>query len=82
MCVYDKSKKAFAITSKLNKLLIKIWDLLFILKIYIWVKCRSKIKIDCKLLNDKKKVEIVLKSFCARLCVKIIRFQILFLIKK
>ena len=35
MCAYDELRKAFAITLKLNKLLIKIWDLLFMLKVYI-----------------------------------------------
>ena len=75
MCAYDKLKKAFTIISKSNKLLIKVWNLLFILRIYIWIKCRSKTKINYKLLNDKKRIKIVLKDFYARLCAKITRFS-------
>ena len=63
MCAYDELRKAFVITSKSNKLLIKIWDLLFMLKVYVWIKCRSEIKVNYKLLNDKKRVKIVSKRF-------------------
>ena len=45
------------------------------LRVYIWVKCRSEIKVDYKLLNNKKRVEIVLKDLCARLCAEITHFS-------
>ena len=40
------------------------------------MKCRSRIRVNCKLLNDKKRIKIVSKNSYARLYAEIIHFSI------